>query len=31
MEEAEIASQDRTIWKILTSKAAGADIHDVDW
>ena len=28
--EAEIAAQDRTVWKILTSQAASADMHDAD-
>ena len=31
VEEAEIAAQDRTVWKILTSQAAGAEMHDADW
>ena len=31
VEEAEIAAQDRTVWKILTSQAAGADMDDADW
>ena len=31
VEEAEIAAQDRTVWKILTSQAASADMHDADW
>ena len=31
VEEAEIAAQDRTVWKILTSEAASADMHDSDW
>ena len=31
VEEAEIAAQDRTVWKILTSQAAGADMHYADW
>ena len=30
VEEAEIAAQDRTVWKILTSQAASADMHDAD-
>ena len=29
--EVEIAAQDRTVWKILTSQAASADMHDADW
>ena len=31
MEEAKIAAQDRTVWKIFTSQAAGAAMHDADW
>ena len=31
VEEAEIAAQDHTVWKILTSQAAGADLQDADW
>ena len=30
VEEAGIAAQDRTVWKILTSQAASADMHDAD-
>ena len=30
VEEAEIAAQDRTVWIILTSQTAGADMHDAD-
>ena len=30
-EEAEVAAQDRTVWRILTSQAASADMHDADW
>ena len=31
IEEAEVAAQDRTVWKILTSQAASTDMHDADW
>ena len=30
VEEAEIAAQDRTVWTILTSQTASADMHDAD-
>ena len=25
------SAQDRTVWRILTSQAASADMHDADW
>ena len=31
IEEAEVAAQDRTLWRILTRLAASADMHDADW
>ena len=31
IQEAEAAAQDRTVWRILTSQAASADMHDADW
>ena len=31
LEEAEVAAQDRTIWKFLTCQAAGAGMHDAVW
>ena len=31
IEEAEVAAQDRTVWRILISQAAPADMHDADW
>ena len=31
IEEAEVAAQDRTVWRIHTSQAASADMHDADW
>ena len=30
VEEAKIVAQDHTVWKILTSQTAGADMHDAD-
>ena len=30
VEEAEVAAQDRSIWKRLTSQAAGAEMHDAN-
>ena len=31
IEEAEVAIQDRTVRRILTSQAASADMHDASW
>ena len=31
VEAAEIAAQDRTVCKILTSQAVCVDMHDADW
>ena len=31
IEEAEMAAQDRTVWRIVTSQAASVDMHDADW
>ena len=31
VEEVKIATQDHTVWKILTSQAASTDMHDADW
>ena len=30
-EETEVAAQDRSGWKFLSSQAAGAELHKADW
>ena len=30
-EEAEVAAQDRSVWKYLSSQAACAELHEADW
>ena len=30
IEEAEVVAKDCTVWRILTSQAASADMHDAD-
>ena len=31
VEEAEVAAQDRSVWKYLSNQAACAELHEADW